>query len=65
MAPTATSTIHGHQCATEATTRGAGGLLAVHGVQPRTLGRELAWGRTLTEVPCIFYFRNLVYAFIC
>jgi hypothetical protein len=34
----------------------ADGLLAVHGIQSRTIGDELAWGRTPAEVSGIFYF---------
>ena len=40
----------------EATTRRRGGLLAIHGIQSRTIGGELAWGRTPVEVSSIFYF---------
>ena len=39
----------------EATARRVGGLLVVHGIESRTIGHELAWGRTPTEVACIFF----------
>ena len=48
----------------EATTGHVGGLLTVLGIQSRTIGLELAWGRTPTEVPCIFsYFLILTFIF--
>jgi len=64
VAPTAVATVRGHQHAAEATTGSTGGLLAINGIQSRTLGLELAWGRTPVEVSCIFYFRNLFSVFI-
>ena len=56
MAASAASADGVNECAAEATIRHVGGLLAVLGIQSQTIGLELAWGRTPTEVPCIFQF---------
>ena len=61
MAASATATAGTNEHAAEATARRAGGLLAVHGIQSRTIGLELAWGRTPTEVPYIFYLVSCIY----
>ena len=63
MAPTAATIVRGHQRTAETTTRSTGGLLAVHGIQSQTIGHELAWGRTPTEVPYIFL-AFLIFVFI-
>ena len=63
MAPSVAVIVRGHQRTTKTTTGSTGGLLAVHGIQSRTIGLELAWGRTPAKVPCIF-FVFLIFTFI-
>jgi hypothetical protein len=53
MAASATATNGVNERNAEVTARRAGGLLAVHGIQSRTVGGELAWGRTPVEVSSI------------
>ena len=64
MASAAAAADGTNERAAEATARRTGGLLAVRGVQPQTIGHELAWGRTSTEVGSIFYFQHFNFCII-
>jgi hypothetical protein len=46
----------------EVIARRVGGILTVHGIQSRTVGDELAWGRTPAEVSSIFYSQRFNFA---
>ena len=64
MASVAAATDGANERDAEATTRCRGGLLAIHGIQSRTIGGELAWGRTPVEVSSIFYFPHFNFRII-
>jgi hypothetical protein len=54
------------QCHVEEVVRPADGLLVVLGIQPQTIGLELAWGTTPMEVSCIAYlFSWICFIFAC
>ena len=64
MAALAAATDGTNERDAEATTRRTGGLLAVHVIQCRTVGDELAWGRTPVELSSIFYFLHFNFRII-